>query len=112
MSDDEIDAYYDEMAEDAQNEGWREDYKREMEQERYDEEQALRETLEDAAREDCYADYSGGRKPEMTCDYHTETSSNAGAWDTYGAIFSGAIIGVGIAWMVNYINKSLNIINF
>ena len=27
-------------------------------------------------------------------------------------VFSGAIIGVGIAWMVNYINKSLNIINF
>lgn len=41
MSEDEIDAYYDEMDEDAQNESWRDDYDRQLGQDWHDEERAL-----------------------------------------------------------------------
>lgn len=41
-----------------------EQYKWEQEQreQMYDDERTLQETLKDAAREDCHADYSGGKK--------------------------------------------------
>lgn len=51
-------------------------WEREQEQQMYEEQDALEETLRDADRENCYADYSGGKKPEMNCEYSTGTSSS------------------------------------
>ncbi len=59
--------------------------------------------LDEAAREDCYADYSGGRKPHMTCDYYTgdPTSSKSPQESSIiGSIFILVIIGTIILILV------------
>lgn len=61
---------------------WQQEYEQykweeEQKQQIYDSEKALQDTLDDAARENCYADYSSGKKPEMNCEYSTESSSSA-----------------------------------
>ncbi len=57
-------------------------------QERYYEESIYQEVLEEAAREDCYADYSGGKGPHTSCTYHTEPASS-GASSSQGNLMAG-----------------------
>ena len=65
----------------------------------YEDERALQETLEDAAREDCYADYSGGKGPHMECDYHTGSSSTKSS-SQESAIIGGVVVCIIIAIIV------------
>ena len=74
-------------------------WEKEQEQQMYEDERALQDTLDDAAREDCHADYSSGKKPTMDCDYHTGSSST-NTQDS--AIIGGIVFAVIIAAIIGY----------
>ena len=78
-----------------EQEKWEEQQREQM----YEDERALQETLEDAAREDCYADYSGGKGPHMECDYHTGSSSSKSS-SQESAIIGGVVVCIIIAIIV------------
>lgn len=88
---------------------WEQEYQQykqeqELRDQMYDDEDALQETLRDAAREDCYADYSGGKSPTMRCDYHSESSGstayNLDAATFFGMVFIFSIVGFFIYLLV------------
>lgn len=91
--------YYDDYEYERDREEW-EAERRELDM--Y-EDRALQETLEDAARENCYADYSGGKKPTMRCDYNAGSNSTnvSGSQESaaVGGVIALIIIAV-VAYMV------------
>ena len=102
-----MDAYYDDMARDAEYEAAREEWEAEQRESMYEEQEALEEALRDANRENCYADYSSGKKPEMNCEYSVGTSSSISSSqdDTIVGAFIVIII---VATIVFFIYKMLN----
>lgn len=69
-------------------------YTQEQEQSMYEEERILQDDLNDAAKEDCHADYSGGKKPTMDCDYSTGSPTKSLSPQ------ESAIFGVGFAIII------------
>lgn len=100
-----MDAYYDDMARDAEYEAAREEWEAEQRESMYEEQEALEETLRDADRENCYADYSSGKKPEMNCEYSTGTSSSKSSSQS-DTIAGVSIIIIVVAIIAFFIYKS------
>ncbi len=107
ITEEDIDAYYDEMAEDAKWEAAREEWKQEQIENAYYEEQALRDTIEDAASENCYADYSSGKRAHLECEHssYTPRPSSSDTSDGMSLFFFGLLGVIIIAFCVSRLRK-------
>ncbi len=94
MSEEEI---YQEMYEEFkqnQIESQREYERYEYERQRESDYRTEQQELQDRVVENCYADYSGGKKPEMSCDYYTGTPSTSNHNSQESVIYGFIIVAI------------------
>ena len=85
-----------------------EQYKWEQKQKEqiYEDERALQDTLDDAARESCHADYSSGKKPHTECDYDSGVSAKR--FSTQDSVIIGGVIVIIIAIIAYFLLRQKN----
>lgn len=91
---------YQEFKQEYEQEKWEQKQKEQM----YEDERDLQESIRDTAQENCYADYSGGKKPSLECDYSNFSTTSPSPQETamIGGVVIVAIIAIAIFMSIKH----------